>query len=147
MTSEWYRIRWEILERDKFTCRYCGQFAPNVTLEVDHVTAVADNGSDVLENLVTSCRACNRGKEMYRAWVELTVHKHNRATEAIRRKPVRRTLEQRILEELTQAGPQTYKALASKLDAKFDSIVKATIRSRLVRIERHPDKLSTISKA
>lgn len=60
-------VRWQVLERDNFTCQYCGQFAPNVLLEVDHKIAVVDGGTEQIENLITSCMACNRGKEAYRA--------------------------------------------------------------------------------
>jgi hypothetical protein len=59
----YYALRWKILVRDNFTCRYCGQHAPNVKLEVDHVTPIANGGSDQEDNLVTSCWACNKGKE------------------------------------------------------------------------------------
>lgn len=62
-TYEWQKLRWQILERDAYTCQYCGQFAPNVVLEVDHKTAVADGGTNDPSNLVTSCRSCNQGKE------------------------------------------------------------------------------------
>ena len=31
------RLRYEVLQRDNFTCRYCGAFAPFAVLEVDHV--------------------------------------------------------------------------------------------------------------
>lgn len=65
--DNWYAIRWSVLERDHFTCRYCGQFAPNVVLHVDHVVAVCEGGTDDEGNLVTACSACNIGKEMYRA--------------------------------------------------------------------------------
>ena len=58
----WYKLRWKILQRDKFTCQYCGQYAPNVCLEVDHKIAFADKGTDDEDNLVTSCWSCNRGK-------------------------------------------------------------------------------------
>jgi len=58
----YYALRWQVLKRDNFTCQYCGQQAPNVKLEVDHVLAVEDGGDDNPENLVTSCFACNRGK-------------------------------------------------------------------------------------
>lgn len=37
-----------------------------MTLEVDHVTPVADGGTDELHNLATLCRDCNRGKSAYR---------------------------------------------------------------------------------
>ena len=58
----YYALRWKILERDKFTCQYCGQHAPNVTLEIDHLKTVADGGEDTEDNLITACRACNRGR-------------------------------------------------------------------------------------
>ena len=63
----WYALRYEVLVRDNFTCKYCGQYAPNVRLEVDHVVPVVEGGTDALNNLVTSCWACNRGKEGLRA--------------------------------------------------------------------------------
>jgi hypothetical protein len=62
-TAGWYRLRFQILKRDNFTCRYCGQYAPNVILEVDHVIPVCEGGTDDPDNLVTACMACNQGKE------------------------------------------------------------------------------------
>uniref|UniRef100_A0A6H1ZSB2 Putative homing endonuclease n=1 Tax=viral metagenome TaxID=1070528 RepID=A0A6H1ZSB2_9ZZZZ len=62
----YYAKRWQVLERDNFTCQYCGQYAPNVALEVDHVTPREDGGSDDVDNLKTSCFACNRGKSGFR---------------------------------------------------------------------------------
>lgn len=56
------KIRFEILKRDGHTCRYCGGKPPHVTLEVDHVIARAQGGTDQPENLVASCFDCNRGK-------------------------------------------------------------------------------------
>lgn len=58
----WYKLRYQVLERDNFTCQYCGKGAPDVLLEVDHKVSIADGGSNDLENLITSCGACNRGK-------------------------------------------------------------------------------------
>lgn len=58
----YYALRWEVLERDNFTCQYCGQQAPNVKLEVDHKTPVEEGGATTKENLITSCYACNRGR-------------------------------------------------------------------------------------
>jgi hypothetical protein len=56
------RLRYEILRRDSYTCRYCGASAPDVPLRVDHVTPVALGGADHPSNLVTSCEDCNSGK-------------------------------------------------------------------------------------
>ena len=58
----YYRLRYQILERDEFTCQGCGQYAPNVMLEVDHIVPVAEGGTDVETNLRTYCWACNRGR-------------------------------------------------------------------------------------
>lgn len=54
--------RFEILRRDKFTCRYCGRKSPEVTLEVDHIYPVSKGGTNDPSNLTTSCYDCNRGK-------------------------------------------------------------------------------------
>ena len=43
-------------------CQYCGQSAPDVVLEVDHIVPVAEGGDNDIMNLITSCRDCNRGK-------------------------------------------------------------------------------------
>ena len=55
-------VRFKVLTRDEFTCRYCGRKAPDVTLDVDHVIPVRDGGSDDLGNLVAACVDCNAGK-------------------------------------------------------------------------------------
>ena len=55
-------VRFEVFKRDKFTCQYCGESAPNVILEIDHITPVAKGGNNEIMNLITSCRDCNRGK-------------------------------------------------------------------------------------
>lgn len=55
-------VRFEVFKRDSFTCQYCGQKAPDVVLEVDHITPVAGGGDNDILNLVTACKACNAGK-------------------------------------------------------------------------------------
>jgi hypothetical protein len=56
------RTRFEVFKRDGFTCRYCGRESPEVILEIDHILALANGGSDDPINLATSCWDCNRGK-------------------------------------------------------------------------------------
>lgn len=56
------RVRFEVFKRDRFTCSYCGRTPPEILLEVDHVIPRAAGGSDDFDNLLTSCRDCNRGK-------------------------------------------------------------------------------------
>ena len=73
MPGNWYALRFQVLQRDGFTCHYCGQAAPSVTLEVDHVIPVVEGGTDALDNLVTVCRACNRGKEGLRVRMRVVI--------------------------------------------------------------------------
>ena len=73
----WYKLRWQILERDKYTCQYCGQSAPDVRLEVDHKLPLVDGGTDDPSNLATSCWACNRGKNGLRQSIILKREKKN----------------------------------------------------------------------
>ncbi len=57
------RLRFEVFKRDGFKCVYCGATpADGIVLECDHVVPVSDGGADEIENLVTSCFDCNRGK-------------------------------------------------------------------------------------
>ena len=55
-------IRFKILDRDNFTCQYCGRSAPEVKLEVDHINPVKNGGDNSSENMVTACKECNIGK-------------------------------------------------------------------------------------
>lgn len=55
-------VRFQVLERDGFRCRYCGLEASEAQLHVDHVVPVSKGGTHGLENLVASCERCNLGK-------------------------------------------------------------------------------------
>lgn len=57
-----FRIRFVVLQRDNFTCQYCGRSAPEVILNVDHIYPSSLGGKTIIENLITSCRECNVGK-------------------------------------------------------------------------------------
>lgn len=54
--------RFKVLMRDGFKCRYCGKKSDEKQLEVDHIIPRSRGGSNNLENLITSCFECNRGK-------------------------------------------------------------------------------------
>lgn len=56
------RLRFEVFKRDAFTCQYCGAQPPNVVLVCDHINPVKLGGLTTIDNLVTSCEACNQGK-------------------------------------------------------------------------------------
>ncbi len=55
-------LRFDVFNRDGFTCQYCGRTPPDTVLELDHLVAVANGGDNEELNLVTACADCNRGK-------------------------------------------------------------------------------------
>ena len=56
------KIRFEVFKRDGFKCAYCGKSPPAVILEVDHIQPKAKGGKDDINNYITACFDCNRGK-------------------------------------------------------------------------------------
>lgn len=61
-TNGFCRKRFTVLNRDNFTCQYCGRCAPEVRLHVDHIHPKSKGGDNSLENLITACEDCNMGK-------------------------------------------------------------------------------------
>jgi 5-methylcytosine-specific restriction endonuclease McrA len=49
-----------VFARDSWTCQYCGQHKPGLT--VDHVIPRSRGGESVWENIVAACASCNRRK-------------------------------------------------------------------------------------
>lgn len=58
--DEWKLTRARILERDNYTCTYCG--VRGGKLECDHIHPISRGGSNDDENLTTACKPCNREK-------------------------------------------------------------------------------------
>ena len=59
------RLRWHVLQRDRFSCCACGAspaLTLGVDLHVDHIVPWSKGGETVLENLQTLCSVCNLGK-------------------------------------------------------------------------------------
>ena len=59
------RLRWKILQRDRFSCRKCGRSPAkdlNVILHVDHIIPWSKDGETLINNLETLCDKCNSGK-------------------------------------------------------------------------------------
>ena len=80
------RQRFEIFKRDEFTCAYCGRRSPDVVLQVDHIQATANGGTDDPINLITSCWECNSGKSDVPLARTLTAEDpHDRAVEILER--------------------------------------------------------------
>ena len=56
------KIRFDVFKRDGFTCQYCGRTPPAVVLELDHIIPKCQGGADTIDNYITACFECNRGK-------------------------------------------------------------------------------------
>lgn len=59
------RLRFNVLSRDKFTCVLCNKkpsVDSTIILHVDHIRPYSKGGETILENLQTTCSACNLGK-------------------------------------------------------------------------------------
>lgn len=58
------RLRYKIMARDGFKCVLCGSTAKEAPLEIDHITAIVNGGTNNPDNLRTVCEACNVGKRL-----------------------------------------------------------------------------------
>jgi Homing endonuclease associated repeat/HNH endonuclease len=59
------KLRYQVLNRDHFKCRFCGRSPatdPTVQLCIDHKHPWSLGGETVVENLQTLCDQCNAGK-------------------------------------------------------------------------------------
>ncbi|MDT2805260.1 HNH endonuclease [Vagococcus lutrae] len=56
------RKRFEVLTRDFYTCQYCGIFAGEMEMELDHIVPISKGGTNEKDNLLTACVICNNGK-------------------------------------------------------------------------------------
>lgn len=59
------RLRFKIMKRDNFKCKYCGRspaIDPKIVLHVDHIIPWSKGGETTFENLQTLCSKCNIGK-------------------------------------------------------------------------------------
>ena len=99
-------LRFDVLEKDNFTCQYCGAKSvdDNVLLEVDHIVPVSKGGDNNIENLVTSCKKCNIGKSAKKLGAKK-----------------RLTLRQKEIKELEQRREQQEMYLKSRLNKKKES--------------------------
>lgn len=64
------QVTWNVFRRDNYRCRYCGN--NQVPLTVDHAILWQKGGPSIEDNLVTSCKKCNkiRGETPYAEWLQ-----------------------------------------------------------------------------
>ena len=77
------RIRFYILERDKYTCQICGRKSPSVELEVDHIRQVFKGGTNDINNLRALCVDCNRGRNGHDLHKRSIIQKDNTNAEQL----------------------------------------------------------------
>lgn len=58
----WQRIREVVMLRDGCICQLCRKITRPSDIEIDHIHPLADGGSNDLDNLRVTCRACNQGR-------------------------------------------------------------------------------------
>jgi 5-methylcytosine-specific restriction endonuclease McrA len=59
-TSQWRRVRMQVLERDRFTCRIGLPGCRVKATEADHIVSLANGGEAFNpENLRAACKPCN----------------------------------------------------------------------------------------
>lgn len=110
------KIRFEVFHRDGFTCQYCGSSVPDVVLELDHIQPFSKGGSNDIDNLLTACTSCNRGK----------------AAKKITAAPLSLAEKTKVLNERKAQLEEYHKALQEKVDRdnKYIDIVQEVFSKR-----------------
>jgi len=55
-------LRYYILNRDNFTCRYCGQVLNRRDIHIEHINPISNGGTNHRCNLAVACASCNLKK-------------------------------------------------------------------------------------
>lgn len=143
-------VRFEVFKRDRFTCQYCGDKAPEVILHVDHIHPVSDGGENEIMNLVTACAACNQGKSNKKLSDQSALEKQRTELEALEER--RQQLEM-MMEWRKQAGDyqkHEIDMLVEEIEMRAEVTVTETGRSKLVALRRRfevRELLAAIEKA
>jgi hypothetical protein len=76
-------VSWSVYHRDEYTCCYCG--ATGIPMTVDHLVTWEAGGPSTADNLLTSCRRCNkkRGDTPFREWIQSNYYKERVPRERI----------------------------------------------------------------
>jgi hypothetical protein len=97
------KISWEVFKRDGYRCRYCGNDGP---LSVDHIITWETGGPTRVENLLASCKKCNRtrGNMPYEQWIMsdyyqriASAHAHDSNVELSKQLPHLETLRVKVM--------------------------------------------------
>lgn len=77
-------MRRAIVDRDGWTCAYCGKVLTQETATIEHVLPLSRGGLDAIKNMVLACRSCNQeaGSLNIRKKIELAIRKRNECMNA-----------------------------------------------------------------
>jgi hypothetical protein len=64
--NRWKELRLSVFRRDNYVCAYCGYKTDKP--ECDHIIPMSKGGDSSYENLITSCKKCNRAKSNKLNW-------------------------------------------------------------------------------
>lgn len=81
---EWTKLRFAVMERDGWECRWCGK---RRDLTVHHIDARGAGGGDVEENLITLCARCHEW--IQRRWRRFVEYLKGEAARLILRRDAR----------------------------------------------------------
>ena len=73
------KLRFAVLERDGFSCFYCGARRPSAVLVIDHFIPWSQGGRTEYYNLVAACVECNIGKSDTVPFDRQAIYRHVRA--------------------------------------------------------------------
>lgn len=142
------KIRFEIFKRDNFTCQYCGNHPPEVILEIDHIIPKSKSGSDEINNLITSCFNCNRGKsnieldKIPNVLIENKEIIEERENQYIEYQKLLKKIERRINKEVNDIQ-KIYKTYFN--DYLFTDKFKISVRMFIEKIGYHEVKKSMVA--
>lgn len=113
------KIRFEVFKRDKFICQYCGESAPNVLLQLDHIEPVAKGGTNDIANLITSCFECNNGKRDRQLSDDSVVQKQRKQLELLQERREQIELMFEWKKSLSQLDGYTVQMVIEYIDSKM----------------------------
>ena len=115
-------IRFEVFKRDRFTCQYCGEKAPDVVLHIDHIEPVSKGGDNGIVNLITSCFDCNLGKSDRKLNDNSVVEKQRKQLELIQERREQIELMFKWKKSLSNLDDETLKMIKEYVEAKIEPL-------------------------
>lgn len=94
-----YEVREYLLAKWVRQCAYCGK--KNIPLEIEHIVPKSRGGSNCVNNLTLSCRACNQRKGNKTAEEFGYPEIHNKAKKVLRAFPFMNNIKQKIVDYLS----------------------------------------------